>query len=197
MSEVIKYCYPLSFGALLNWGQVQGYRIILVPIGYAEEVGIFSTIANIGSVGMNAVSQIYSQQFTPSIYKTNGKSVGKYLLGSFLVISIVTIFGYLFGEYLVSHLTNSTFTNHWIIIIFGILIDGFNLMIGSLIIYITITSSPSKLIIPFLLSIIVMIITICILYTINNIYISTIGIPLLTAQITMLIYLLWFYNYEK
>ena len=197
IKQVLKYCYPLSIGAILNWGQVQGYRLILVPLGYAEEVGIFSTVSNIGNVGMNAVSQIYSQQFTSSIYRTNGKSLGKYLSGGILVITIVAIIGYLFGEYLVAHLTSAIFFSHWKIILYGIFIDGFNLLIGSLVIYITIIDKSKKFIIPSILSMIGMIISILILMGSGLMVISTIGIPLIAAQLTMFIYLLWIYGNDK
>ncbi len=42
--EVFNFSYPFSIGAVCNWLQLQGYRLILVPLGFAEEVGAFATI---------------------------------------------------------------------------------------------------------------------------------------------------------
>jgi O-antigen/teichoic acid export membrane protein len=129
--DVIKQSYPISFGALVNLFQLQGYRLIIVPLGSAEIVGIYSTLESIGKAGMNAVAAIYAQIFTPNIYKTDGKFTNTYVKNALLLAGFVLIFFYMIDEYIVLFLTNYEFLKYKSLIMFGVLIEAANFIIGA------------------------------------------------------------------
>jgi len=180
--EIIEFSYPFSIGAVCNWLQLQGYRVILVPLGFAEEVGIFATISSIGAAAIGAVSLIYSQQFTPIIYKSSGRSTPRYLVGAILVIISVALVALALGEFVVKMLTSTRFESYWELLLFGVITDGGNLIIGALIIYFTLTNNTKKIISISSIGLLSAIICFAILYFTASISLLTIGIPLLISQ---------------
>lgn len=187
--EVFNFSYPFSIGAVCNWLQLQGYRLILVPLGFAEEVGAFATISNIGSAAIGAASLVYSQQFTPLIYKTSGQYTSKYLKGAIAVIISVVLVSAVFGEFAVRLLTNSGFEQHWILLLFGVITDGGNLVIGALIIHITLIGNTKKIFASSLVGLISMSVCFGWLYWSSKISILTIGAPLLISQWAVVYYI--------
>ncbi|AMK75085.1 MULTISPECIES: hypothetical protein [Methylomonas] len=180
--DVYDFSYPFSIGAVCNWLQLQGYRLILVPLGFAEEVGIFATLSSVGSAAISAVSLVYSQQFTPLIYKTAGEFTGKYLQGAIIVLISVTLVSLGVGEFVVKLLTNSGFELHWKLLLFGVLTDGSNLIVGALIIHTTLIGSTRKIILFSLLGLLVMEMCFGYLYWESKMSLATIGVPLLVSQ---------------
>lgn len=193
--DVFYFSYPFSFGAVCNWIQLQGYRLILIPLGFAEEVGLFATVSNIGSAAIGVGSLIYSQQFTPLIYKTSGKYTSNYLKGAIAVIISVALVSFGVGEFMVSILTNPAFSKHWELLLFGVITDGGNLLIGALVIHISLTGNTKKIILFSISGLLSMIITGTILYWFSRISIVTIGIPLLFSQWFIVLYM--YTTYKK
>jgi len=189
--EVFVFSYPFSIGAVCNWLQLQGYRLVLVPLGYAEEVGIFATLSNIGSAIIVATSLIYSQQFTPYIYKSAGKYTGKYLKGAIAVTLAVALVAYLGGEYLVAVLTSTAFEQHWVLLLFGVITDAGSLFIGALAIHITLTMDTKKIIFSSLIGLFSMVISLMLLYWAHQVSVVTIGVPLLVSQWLVVTYMYW------
>jgi len=187
--EVFNFSYPFSIGAVCNWLQLQGYRLILVPLGFAEEVGAFATISNIGSAAIGAASLIYSQQFTPLIYKTSGQYTSKYLKGAIAVIISVTLVSVVFGEFAVRLLTNSGFEQHWKLLLFGVITDGGNLIIGALMIHISLIGNTKKVFAASLVGLLSMTACFGLLYWTSKISILTIGAPLLISQWAVVYYM--------
>ncbi|MGZ4975870.1 MAG: hypothetical protein ACXV8O_01860 [Methylobacter sp.] len=192
--EVFNFSYPFSIGAVCNWLQLQGYRLILVPLGFAEEVGAFSTISNIGSAAIGAASLVYSQQFTPLIYKTSGQYTSKYLKGAIAVIISVALVSAVFGEFAVRLLTSSGFEQHWSLLLFGVMTDGGNLLIGALMVYITLKGNTKKIFASSLVGLITMSVCFGWLYWSSNISILTIGAPLLISQWAVVYYMYSLYR---
>lgn len=182
IKDVFFFSYPFSIGAVCNWLQLQGYRLILVPLGFAEEVGVFATLSSIGSAAIGAVSLIYTQQFTPLLYKTDGQYTTKYLKGAVAVLISVAIVSFVVGEFVVSLLTRPDFVPHWELLLFGVLTDGANLFIGALAIHVTLKDDTRKLIYSSGLGLVSMAVCFGILYWTTTISISTIGVPLLFSQ---------------
>ncbi|TRW92191.1 hypothetical protein [Candidatus Methylobacter oryzae] len=187
--EVFDFSYPFSIGAVCNWLQLQGYRLILVPLGFAEEVGAFATIANIGSAAIGAASLVYSQQFTPLIYKTSGQYTSKYLKGAIAVIVGVMLVSAAFGEFAVRLLTNPGFAQHWILLLFGVVTDGGNLIIGALMVHITLIGNTKKILASSLVGVLSMLACFGGLYWSSRISILTIGAPLLISQWAVVYYM--------
>lgn len=187
--EVFHFAYPFSIGAVCNWLQLQGYRLILVPLGFAEEVGAFATLSNIGSAAIGAASLVYSQQFTPLIYKTSGQYTSKYLKGAIAVIISVALVSVVFGEFAVRLLTHSGFEQYWKLLLFGVITDGGNLIIGAVMIHITLTGHTKKIFASSLVGLISMLICFSGLYWTSRISILTIGVPLLISQWAVVYYM--------
>lgn len=195
IKEVFHFAYPFSIGAVCNWLQLQGYRLILVPLGFTEEVGIFATVSSIGAAAIGAASLIYSQQFTPLIYKTFGKYTATYLQGALAVIAFVSVVALGLGEFMVSILTNAGFEPHWKLLLFGVMTDGANLIIGALVIHITLAGNTKRIIGSSLLGLFVAVICFGMLYVFAKIIAVTIGIPLLIAQWSVVIFM--YMNYRQ
>lgn len=187
-SEIIKDCYPISISALLNWAQLQGYRLILIPMGFGEIIGVFSTVSGIGSSAMSAIGNIYSQLKMPSIYNSRGKYLSQYLMGLLLIIFFVIIIFYTLSDFIIYYLTNENFVKYSKIIIFGILIEGINIGIGALAVVGTIKKNTHSILISSIIGLIVCLTLFAIFY--SNLSYLNLGIPLVISQIIVLLYLL-------
>jgi O-antigen/teichoic acid export membrane protein len=195
--EIFLFSYPFSIGAVCNWLQLQGYRLVLVPLGYSEVVGIFATLSGIGSAAIGAASLIYSQQFTPRIYKTEGAYTAKYLKGAFVVIIAVTLVSFALGDFMVKILTHPEFEPHWKLLLFGVLTDAANLIVGGLAIHITLRSSTKIVMGSSLIGLMLMFGSFSILYTSVGITVNTVGIPLLISQWSVVAYMYWKFSNSR
>lgn len=193
--EVLKFSYPFSIGAVCNWLQLQGYRLVLVPMGFAEEVGVFATLSSIGSAAIGAASLVYSQQYIPLIYKTEGRYTAQYLKGALVVIAVVSFASLALGEILVSTLTNPSFVEHWSLLMFGVITDSAYLVGGGMVIFLTLQSSTKRLIHYAWIGLISMMLCFGVLYWMNAVSITTLGVPLLVSQ--WLGALFMYFDYKK
>ena len=126
------FCYPISISAVCNWLQLQGYRLVYVWFGHAEIAGLYATISNIGSVGMSATGQIYSQLFLPRIYQTRGLFIKNFLVLA-MAISVVVLLAYaILGPFILGLLTKGGFKPFYKLMLFGVLVEASNLMIGAI-----------------------------------------------------------------
>ncbi|MBS3955554.1 MAG: hypothetical protein KGZ88_21635 [Methylomicrobium sp.] len=193
--EVYTFSYPFSIGAVCNWLQLQGYRLILVPMGFAEEVGVFATLSSIGSAAIGAVSLIYSQQFIPLIYKTAGQYTAKYLKGAMLVIFGVAVACLVLGEFMVTVLTNPNFVQHWELLMYGVITDSAYLIGGAMVIHLTLLGNTKRLIQYAWVGLASMTLCFGLLYWTDTVSIGTFGVPLLVSQWLGLLYM--YTDYKK
>jgi O-antigen/teichoic acid export membrane protein len=189
--DVFHFSYPISIAAVCNWIQLQGYRLVLVPLGFAEIVGIFATIASIGSAVMAAAATIFSQIFSPSIYKTSGQYTIKYLRNALVLITIILLVCILFGDFVVKISTRAVFEPYWSLMIFGVLNDASNLIIGALAIHITLTNSTKKIMSSSVLGVVAFVASFGLLFFMHNVTVYTIGIPLIFSQMVVAVYMYW------
>jgi O-antigen/teichoic acid export membrane protein len=194
-NEIFHFSYPISVGAVCNWVQIQGYRLVLVPLGFTEMVGIFATLSSIGSAGMAAAAMIYSQTFSPLIYKTSGQYTAKYLQRAIVLIGFVLLLCILLGDFVVQIATNLKFEPYWYLMIYGVLADGSNLLIGALAIHITLTSSTKNIMTSSVLGVITLFVSFGLLFLTHAITVYTIGIPLVFSQFVVIAYMYW--NFKK
>lgn len=196
--EVFVFSYPFSVSAVCNWLQLQGYRLILVPLGYSEVVGIFATLSSIGSSVIAVITLIYSQQFVPRIYNSEGRFTANYLKGALLVALIVTVMSYFCGGFLVDILTNQKFMQNWEIMLFGLITDASNLFAGALVIHATIKGNTKSIMTSAIVGLAIMLISFLILFCSENISLYTVGFPLLISQWCVVFHMLWkFSNSSK
>ncbi len=191
LNEILVFSYPISFAAIINWIQTQGYRIILAPMGYMEIIGIYATVSKIGESGMSAVSSVYNQLFIPDLYKSNGEFILKYIVAAIIVIVIVLIVGVSFSKEIVELLTNENFSKYSLIITYGILAESGNLIIGGLSIYLTIHSLTKKILLSALIGIVSFSVSFLLLYMFYEVSIWTIGGPIILSQLLMIFYLFY------
>lgn len=187
--DIYHFSYPISFGAVINWIQLQGYRILLAPMGHIETIGLYATVANIGHTGMNAASTVYGQLFVPNIYKTNGEYIKKYIGFAILVILFVLFVGMIFSETLVVLLTSNKFAEYSYLIGYGILAESGNFIIGGLSIYLTIHNLTKKTIIASWIGLLSFVSVFFILYLKDFLSVWTIGLPIVLSQLFVAIYL--------
>lgn len=189
--EVFHFSYPISVGAVCNWIQLQGYRLVLVPLGFAEMVGIFATIASIGSAGMAAVATIFRQAFSPLLYKSSGQYTIRYLRNALALTGIILLAFILLGGFVVQIATKATFEPYWSLVIFGVLNDASNLIIGALAVHVTLTSNTKNIMISSVLGLIALVASFGLLFLTHKITVYTIGVPLIFSQIVVAAYMYW------
>lgn len=189
IKDVAIFAYPLALSAFFNWIQLQGYRIILVPLGYSEAVGIFGTISAIGSSAVGAISLIYTQQFSPKIYHTKGKYTLTYIKGAIVAIFCVAVTLALTGKFITTLLTTNTLVEHWELILYGVFIDGITMLIGAFSIHCTLQNQTKLIILPTLAGVISGVSLFTIFYLLDFITTHTIGIPLIITQFLIFMYL--------
>lgn len=180
--EFLKFATPISCSAVTSWLQVQGYRVALVPLGYAEAVGIFSTISNIGSSAIGAVNLIYQQKFNPKIYQSQGGYMLQYLKYASLLILITISAFVLVGQPAVELLTTLEFHKHWHVILYGVAADSANLIVGALTIYLTLKKTTSVILLFSTVGFLINAFIFIALYAYDAITINSIGIPILISQ---------------
>jgi O-antigen/teichoic acid export membrane protein len=189
--EVFHFSYPISVGAVANWIQLQGYRLILVPLGYAEIVGIFATVTSIGSAGMAAAATIFSQAFTPNIYKTSGAYTIAYLRNAALLIGAVLLSAIVLGELIITLVTSPIFKPYWSVMLFGVLTDASNLIIGALAIHITLTGNTKRMMNSSFIGGAALLAGFSALFFTKYINVYTIGAMLVFSQFVVVAYMLY------
>ncbi|WON82823.1 MULTISPECIES: polysaccharide biosynthesis protein [Chromobacterium] len=187
LSEISKFCMPISLSSCANWMQLQGYRLVLIPLGFSEVVGVYSAVAGVGAAAMNAAGSIYSQLFTPSLYKYGGKTLNKYIGGAILLSVFSCLITLLFGKQVVNFLTNETLAQHYNLMLFGILIESGNLIIGAMVVFSTIISSNQKVLIASILGVLACFAMLAVAYL--HLTIWTVGMPMVISQFLVGVYL--------
>ena len=188
--KLYRFSYPISIGAVLNWAQLQGYRIVLVPLGYAELVGFYATLSNIGSSVIGAFSLIYNHQFIRKLYKTKGDTLWSFIAGGILLITVSIFTFFLAGEVFINMIVGEGFSQYWWIVSYGILVDGVNLLIGAFSVYIMINGNTFSTIYPSIVAIVALILMYSYLYFFEKIEVHTVGIPIIIAQFILAIMLM-------
>lgn len=189
-ADVFRFGYPISVGALFNWFQLQGYRLILVPLGFTEMVGMYATIASIGSAGMGAASSIFSQMFVPNIYKSNGEYIKIYLRNASIIILFVLFFSIFFSDLIVKLVASDSFSKYSWLICFGIIAEAGNFLSGALAIHTTLTqTTTNRMMIASAIGAVSMIFLYSIIYYLGDLNIVTIGMPIAASQAFSVLYL--------
>lgn len=193
-SDVYHFGLPISLGAVFNWVQLQGYRLVLVPLGFAETVGIYATVSNIGVAGMGAASSIYAQLFVPNIYKSGGIYTKTYVRNAFILIAAIFLISMYFSGFIVSLLTKKDFVKYSWIILFGLVAEAGNFLISALSIHVTLTSSTRKLLKASMVGVLGMIAAFVPIYFFGAVTVQTIGLPIVISQVVIVIYMYFIFQ---
>jgi len=145
IKSLMKMGGAISFAAVCNWLQLQGYRIVYVWLGVSHIAGAYAAVSNIGIVGMAACSAVFSQIFLPKIYASKGAYLYSYLKKA-LLLSVFVLFGYgVLGKYVLIVLTKKEFLAFSYIMLFGVITEAANLIIGAIMAYCTINNKTGAL----------------------------------------------------
>ena len=188
-NEMFRFAYPISLSAVIYWLQMQGYRIFFVPLGFVETVGIYATLSQIGIAGMNAISTIYGQIFTPNVYKTAGQYTKVYIRNALLIIAGILVGGYIFSDLIVSVATKGDFVNYSKVILFGIANESINMIVAVLAIFFTIKSITGAIMKGTIIGAVVMVVILGVVYLSKAITVYTIGLPIILSQMVVLSYM--------
>jgi O-antigen/teichoic acid export membrane protein len=183
------FCYPIAIGALLNLVQLQGYRLILAPLGYLDVIGVYFGTTQVGIAGMSIVALTFSQVYLPKLYKTNGDFIPTYLRYAFFAIAFVFTFSLIFSRPLVMLLTKPEFAENSLLIIYGVTAEGANLLIGGFSVYMTIKNKTNELLWSSIIAGMVSVVATSILHLTGNITLYTIGLPIILSQAIVVAYL--------
>lgn len=193
LSEMVTFIWPISISAVMNWLQIQGCRF-LVPFGYSEVVGIYATVASVGSAGMLSLSSIMQMIFLPSVYKTRGNYTNTYLIISLSSILFVIAVSIPLATVIVRLITNVHFVSYAYCIMFGILIEGGNLLLGGMGVYLQIHNATKYILYISIIGFFVSAIFLSGLLFMKLITPYTIGLANVTAQVVAVIALYLYYR---
>jgi O-antigen/teichoic acid export membrane protein len=185
--KIVKHSLPLSFGAITNWLQIQGYRLFLVPLGYSDVVGIYSTVSNIGSSGIGILTVIYNNHFVPELYSSLGKTLKKFVTVALSLILFAVFIIFFLSDFIVSIILSSEFIIYSKLICFGIIVDGSNVIIGAMSIKASIFNKTNLLIVYSLFGVLFSFLFFILLFFSKLITPYTIGIPLILSQIIVIL----------
>ena len=191
LRAILRFGVPISCGAVLNWLELQGYRLVLVPLGYTEAVGFFATTSSIGSAGMNGAATVYQQVYLPRIYQTAGRYLRTYLKGAAAVICIVLTTGLLLRVPIIRLLTNASFVPFASLIGYGILIEAGNFIIGVLVVQLCIDNNTMSQVRANVFAVLSVPLLFWVLRLANNLTAFTIGVPLVVAQLIVIVCLIF------
>lgn len=182
LTDVFRFCAPFSIGSVCNWLQNQGYRLVLVPLGYQAEVGTFSLVASLGSAGVGVITLIFNQHYQPQLYRSGGDFLPA-LLKKTCVFLLMAVVGYVFfGSFLVGMLTHEIYNSFWIIGVYGVIIDGLYMPLGLLSIYASLTDKSQAAIASGFFGLVIQANLLLILILFDCMSVWSVGVPLLIAQ---------------
>lgn len=190
--ELVRFSYPISISAGCNWMQLQGYRLVYVWFGHPDIAGLYATVSNIGSVGMAAGGQIYSQLFQPRIYQSRGLFIKKYLIMAFS-ISVAAMVSYaVLGPFILGLLTKGDFKIYYKLMLFGVVVEACNLMIGAITAFSGLLKRTNVLIKANLIGVFisVSVVALALYFAASNPYL--IGTSVAASQVVILLFLLSF-----
>jgi len=162
VKALFSFAYPVSFAAICNWIQTQGYRLVLVPMGHSAEVGIVSTLFGVGSSVIGALGLIYSQHLSPKIFTSRGMFTNDYLKGFAIVTGLAVALSITIGKPVMRVFFPEPFAQFWYVSTYGILADGMTVLIGGIGFHLAVKNQTGTLLIPAIAGVISAIVTVSI-----------------------------------
>lgn len=123
---------PVSASAGCNLVQLQGYRTLYPWCDAPASAALFAVVANVGSAAMAAGGQIFSQILLPRIYHSKGAFVRVYIGLAALLTVVVAAVAWLVATPLVAFISSPSYTPYAGLIVFGVLMEGANLILAGL-----------------------------------------------------------------
>ena len=189
--EAIQFSYPLAIAAIANWLQSQGYRLLLVPLGYTEMVGLYGVVSNVGVTAMSAVSVIFGQMYSPRLYQTQGGYLRTYLRHALLLVGFILLIGYACSGFVVPLLTGHNRAPYSHLFVYGVGTEAGNFLAGALAIYMTIKNRTKVIMNSAFVGVLTVAVAVSIVYFAGRTSVFTIGLPIVFSQAAVVIYMLY------
>ena len=188
-----KGIYHFSISGITNLLQLQGYRLILVPMGFSSEVGIFALMTQFGSTATASAGTVFTQMLQPSVYANHFENFSKYIKSIYGFIFAVLISVALLAPFIAYYFTRPEYIKYSPLIIVGVLCEGANLLIGGYGIRAAISQNTKGTAKASIYGLIYFLILFAFLIFSEILNVWSIGIPLVTAQYVTVIYMRRYY----
>jgi O-antigen/teichoic acid export membrane protein len=188
--KYFSFSFPLSLSSIMNWIISQSYRILLILFGYAELIGIFVTLSNIGSAGALAIASIFNQNFIPKIYSTKGGFIYIFMKYFVLVFTVSSIVILIFKDFIINIITKESFSVNSIYLFNGFIVESLNVLIGAICIYFTLKNNNRFTVISYLLGTIYFLFILCIFIYFNSINFDSLLFLIITTHFFIFIFML-------
>jgi hypothetical protein len=163
--------------------------MILVPMGFTETVGIYATVSGVGNAGMAAASAIFGQIFLPKIYKSSGVYTKTYLRNALLLVTGIFLIGAVASNLIVTSLTKEEFGKFSWLILYGVLAEAGNFLVGALCVHLTILGQTREILIASIIGLVSVVGGFLLIYFLSIVGLATIGLPIILSQLTVACYL--------
>ncbi|WP_404335682.1 hypothetical protein AB2M62_16950 [Sphingomonas sp. MMS12-HWE2-04] len=177
---------PISFAAAADLVQTQSYRLVYQWAGNPGAAAIFAVVVNVGSSGMAAASQIYSQILSPRLYASQGAFLRSYVgLAAGLTVAVALI-GWAFSSLLIRLITSATYVPFAHLIVVGVLMQGANLILNAMVVRATLRGTTTNLVASAALGAVIAAIGYALALTYAPDRADAIAAPLLLSQLAVL-----------
>jgi hypothetical protein len=181
---LIRQASALSFLSMTNLIQMQGYRLLLVPLGYSEEVGKYALVSQLGITATGSAGAIYGMVRHPEIYRSPESQTKPFVGWGIALLVFLCVGAMTAGPFILHFITAGKYTMLFPLIVLGILIEGGNLLGGALGIGPTKRGAVREIISSSVFGLTGFFLMIGPLLFYHCVNIWTIGLPLLFSQIT-------------
>lgn len=131
-SPLIATTAPVSVAAACNLVQTQAYRTIYPWADASASAAMFAVVANVGSAGMAAVGQVFSQILLPRVYQSDGAYARRYIAYAAVLTVGISMIAWLIAPTLVAFITSPRYSAHAELIVFGVLTEGANVVMTAI-----------------------------------------------------------------
>lgn len=190
--DVWQFGYPISVSAIANYFQTQGYRLLLVPLGYAPLVGIYVAVSNIGVTGMNAAGVIFGQLYNPMLYSSKGAYTRNYLKNASVLVFTIALFSVVAGYPLIEIVTRHDLSKYNYLVVLGVIVEAGNLFLGCLAIHMSIHQKTKGIMYSGAIALCIVAAVVGIALWTNRLNVYTIGISLALSQIVQVMFALFY-----
>lgn len=147
MPSILGTTAPVSGSAACNLIQLQGYRTLYPWSGVPATAALFAVVANIGAAGMMAAGQVFSQMLLPRVYQSGGEFIHTYVKLALLLVLFVGLSAWVISPWLVPFMTSPVYGGYAGLIVFGVVMEGANLIVAAIAARAMLRHETSKLII--------------------------------------------------
>jgi len=192
VKNLMRQAFALSSGVIANLVQMQGYRLILVPLGFASDVGRFGLVSQLGITATGSAGAIYGLIKHPEVYRDPVTRTRPFVQWALLLILALSVGAITVGPYLLNLVTSGKYTSLFPLLVIGVLLEGGNLIGGALSIGPTKRGAIREIITASITGLLAFFSILVVLLAAHWITVWTIGIPLFFGQFAgcVILYLL-------